>query len=335
MTNEVLTPPELEPRSNKPVPEALHELPQAGRPSADHLGIGGGLQEEGIFSSLWANLRDAVYPQKLPPLVLTSQPIAVPDRMKVKRSPASTATAIVIHALLLLLIGYLLYKVKVKFAPPVKVAAVVDIDAPPIAPSAADVAHGGGSNRDATPATKGVPPPPQKIHVELMHPIIEHPKIEMAPSVDIQPIKMVTSPLNIGDPTAPKVGGPTSYGAGGGGGLGNGDHGNGLGSGSDKGTGGGAYTPGQGGVSVPVPIYTPEAEFSPEARRNKFQGDVDVDCIVDANGNVQAPHVVRDPGMGLAEQALIAVRTYKFKPAMLNGKPVPVRIEIQVGFTIY
>ena len=332
MSNEVLTPPGQDQQTSKPAPEALHAMPQMGRPSADHLGIGGGLQEEGIFSSLIANVRDVFFPVKLPPLVLTSQPIAVPDRMKVKRSPASTATAIVVHALLLLLIGYLLYKVKVKFAPPVKVQ-TVDLNIPPIAASAPKAMGGGGGNHDIAPATKGLPPPPQKIQVQLMHPIIDHPKIAIAPSLDIQPMKMATSPINIGDINGPKVSGPSSFGPNGGNGLGPG-HDNGLGPGQDAGYGGGAYTVG-GGVSAPIALYTPEAEFSEEARRNKYQGNVDVNCIVDANGNVQLPHVVRDPGMGLAEKALEAVRTYRFKPGMLNGKPVAVRITVEVGFTIY
>jgi len=331
MSNEVLTPPELDPSTNNPAP--LHTLPQDGRPSSDHLGIGGGLQEEGIFASLWANLHDAFFPPKLPPLILTSKPIAVPDRMKVKRSPASTATAIVIHALLLLLIGYLLYKVKVKFAPPVKVA-TVDISTPPIAPIAAKAMGGGGGNRDITPATHGTPPPPVKVPmVPLMKPLIDKPKIEAPPSLVMQPMKMPTNPLNIGDPNGLKVAGPTSYGPGGGGGLGPGN-GGGLGPGTGGNTGGGVYSVG-GGVSAPTLVYGPEAEFSDEARRAKYQGDVDVVCIVDANGNVQNPHVLRDPGMGLAANALAAIKTYRFKPAMKDGKPVAVKIVVEVGFTIY
>src|SRR5580704_13106606 len=108
MPNDRLTPQDLDPDKSKSA--LLHAEPQHGRPSSDHLGIGGGLQQEGVFASLWSSLRDTFFPVKLPPLVLTSKPIAVPDRMKTKRSPASTATAIVIHALIILLIGWLLYK---------------------------------------------------------------------------------------------------------------------------------------------------------------------------------------------------------------------------------
>ena len=309
-------------------------MPESGRPSSDHLGIGGGLQEEGIFSSLWANLHDAFFPPKLPPLVLTSKPIAVPDRMKVKRSPASTATAVVIHVLLILLIGWLIYKVKVQLAAPAKVT-TVDISTPPIGPLAAKAMGGGGGNHDATPVTKGKIPPPQKIQVAVQKPLIDQPKIPMPPSLDLQKnLKLPNVALpNLGDPNAAKVAGPGSLGSGGGGGIGQGT-GNGLDNGSGGNYGGGVRTVG-GGVSAPQLIYGPEAEFSDEARRAKYQGDVDVVCIVDANGNVQNPRVLRDPGMGLAANALAAIRTYRFKPAMEHGKPVAVKIVVEVGFTIY
>jgi protein TonB len=39
--------------------------------------------------------------------------------------------------------------------------------------------------------------------------------------------------------------------------------------------------------------------------------------------------------MGLVEKALEAVRQYKFKPAMNNGKPVPVDLYIDVNFQIF
>jgi protein TonB len=39
--------------------------------------------------------------------------------------------------------------------------------------------------------------------------------------------------------------------------------------------------------------------------------------------------------MGLDEKAVEAVRQYKFKPSMYQGKPVPVEITIEVNFHIY
>jgi TonB family protein len=84
-----------------------------------------------------------------------------------------------------------------------------------------------------------------------------------------------------------------------------------------------------------VLIYAPDPEFSDEARRAKYQGVCVVSLIVDSQGNPQRVRVVRPLGMGLDEKALEAVRQYKFKPAVYQGHPVPVEINIEVNFRIY
>jgi TonB family protein len=115
-------------------------------------------------------------------------------------------------------------------------------------------------------------------------------------------------------------------------GSGNGD---GYGPGTGGGAGGGLYRVG-GGVSAPVALNNVEAEFSDEARRAKYQGVCIISLIVDAQGNPQNPRVVRTLGMGLDEKALEAVRKYKFKPALKDGKiPVPVMISVEVNFRLY
>lgn len=297
--------------------------------SVDHLGIGGALEDEGIFQSLWENLRDTFHPPKLPPLVLTSKPIPVPDRMAVKRSPATTALSVVVHVLILLLIGFLIAKHVLRIVQQKQMVAQVDLT--PIAPLQPKTMGGGGSNNDKTPVTQGKLPPPVKINTPMMHPLIEQPKVPEPPSMDI---KMTTPNMpNFGAINGPAVNGPGSYGMGGGTGMGNGN-GSGYGNGTGGGYGGGVFQVG-GGVSEPIPIHLAEAEFSDEARRAKFQGVVYVTFIVDATGHVKDPHVMRDPGLGLAEKALEAVRTWTFKPAMKAGKPVAVYESGEVSFTIY
>ena len=91
-----------------------------------------------------------------------------------------------------------------------------------------------------------------------------------------------------------------------------------------------------GGVSAPVSLHSVEAEFSDEARRAKYQGVCLISLIVDAQGNPQNIRVARALGMGLDEKAIEAIRQYKFKPAMKDGKtPVPVMITIEVDFRLY
>ena len=90
-----------------------------------------------------------------------------------------------------------------------------------------------------------------------------------------------------------------------------------------------------GSVRPPSVLYSVEPEFSEEARKAKFSGNVQVYLWVDENGLPSHVRVVRGVGMGLDEKAIEAVRQYKFKPAMMNGKPVKVDLYIDVNFQIF
>ena len=89
------------------------------------------------------------------------------------------------------------------------------------------------------------------------------------------------------------------------------------------------------GVSAPTLIFAPDPEYSEQARRAKYQGVCVVSLIVDAQGNPQRVQVVRHLGKGLDQKAIEAVRQYKFEPAMHNGEPVAVEVNIEVNFKIY
>jgi len=132
-------------------------------------------------------------------------------------------------------------------------------------------------------------------------------------------------------PNSPNVG--TSLGNGHGTGLGSGN-GSGIGPGSGGNMGGGVRRIG-GGVSPPQVLFAPEPEFSEEARKAKVAGVVTVYLQVDTNGRPTHVSVVRGIGLGLDEKAIEAVRQYKFKPAMENGKPVVVEMHVEVNFQIF
>lgn len=89
-----------------------------------------------------------------------------------------------------------------------------------------------------------------------------------------------------------------------------------------------------GSVSPPWVISKVDPEFSEQARAEKFMGTVVVGLIVDTNGVPQNLHVIRGVGHGLDEKALEAIRQYRFRPAMENGKPVPVRVNVEINFRI-
>jgi TonB family protein len=90
-----------------------------------------------------------------------------------------------------------------------------------------------------------------------------------------------------------------------------------------------------GGVSAPLVIHQVPPEYSAEAKAAKFNGIVLVNLIVDANGLPQNVHVLRGVGMGLDMKALEAVKQYRFKPAMEDGRAVPVELNIEVNFKIF
>jgi TonB family protein len=88
------------------------------------------------------------------------------------------------------------------------------------------------------------------------------------------------------------------------------------------------------GVTRPKPVHTPEPEFSEFARRFHMEGTVVLKIIIDKTGAVVRPEIARPLGSGLDEKAVEAVRSWKFKPAMRDGKPVAVEMTIEVAFNL-
>jgi protein TonB len=328
MANQVLRPPEVD-SNDKPTELTFLK----------------GVDYEPAWKTLAGNIYDLLYPRKLPPLQLTSKPIPVIDRMAVKRSPASSAISITVHVLIILAIiaAFLFGRAKMKK----KTEQVTNIDVTqymPIAPNGPQMGGGGGGGaHDILQAPKGkLPKFEQDPIVPPMVVKNDHPKLVEDPAIMMpKDIQLPNNNLpNLGDPKTSVVG-PAANGTGDAGGMGSGSgggigsgNGNGYGPGTGGGYGGGLYHVG-GGVSAPQLIFAPDPEFSDEARRAKYQGVCVVSLVVDAQGNPQRVQVVRHLGMGLDEKALEAVRQYKFKPATLQGKAVPVEVNIEVNFRIY
>jgi len=301
------------------------------------LGIDPQLEGESVFASLWSSLRDIFFPTKLPPLVLESKPIAVADPMAVKRDPVSTGIAVVFHALVILLLFWVGHRILTAPVPVKKIVATVDLNAPVpkvIAKPSLKPMGGGGGAHDMAPVSKGrLPKFAQEQIVPPSRPPEIPPKLAVDPTLVMQPnLKMTNNMMpNLGDPRSPNVG--VSLGNGGRGGIGSGD-GSGLGPGNGGNTGGGTFQIGN-GVSAPILIFQPDPEFSEEARKAKFQGEVLVNLIVDATGRPTRVRVIRPVGMGLDEKALEAVRQYKFKPARKGAQAVAVELNVAVNFQIF
>lgn len=101
-----------------------------------------------------------------------------------------------------------------------------------------------------------------------------------------------------------------------------------------------------GGVLPPAPTKTPEAKFSDESRKyarsvmkqqhiKRFEAKSLVGLTVDTNGLPLQICMLNELGHGFDRRAFDAVSEYRFKPATLDGKPVPVRLAVEVKFALW
>jgi protein TonB len=106
-----------------------------------------------------------------------------------------------------------------------------------------------------------------------------------------------------------------------------------------------------GGVSIPKVLHQVEPQFTKEARKQKVSGIALVNLIVDTEGHPMGVHILRSvadaldkkhhnekhvaAAQTLDQAAVDAVKQYTFEPAMFQGKPVPVELNVEVNFQIF
>jgi protein TonB len=197
---------------------------------------------------------------------------------------------------------------------------------------------GGGPTKMPDPPRKAEAVGKEKVTVPAAKP----PKIDNpAPPKDIPPQPQVTIPaVNAasgitempgalsGLPSTPSTGSGTGTGAGAG-------TGSGLGAGYGGGFGGGAYRPGSGIVSPRV-LQEVKPAYTADAMRAKIQGTVWIEAIVLPDGSVGNVQITRslDPTFGLDQEAIKAVKRWRFVPGTRRGEAVPVLVEIELTFTL-
>ena len=98
------------------------------------------------------------------------------------------------------------------------------------------------------------------------------------------------------------------------------------------------------GVTPPKPTFVPEVTLPEEARgffRNSLAIERDqhvavfvtlVGLTVDIEGMPRDICVVKEAGHGLDKRAFDSVAKYRFDPATFDGKPVPTRVVVEIGF---
>lgn len=204
---------------------------------------------------------------------------------------------------------------------------------------------GGGGTREPLPPPRardaghdGVTLPVARPLVAAQEPLDAAPPPEQA-MLDTVPQASGTALLTgLPDawPSPALSGGPGAgggIGTGTGTGLGSGT-GPGLGPGSGGGFGGGAYRPG-GGVVAPTLLRQVIPKYTADALERKIQGTVVLEVVVGRDGVPAAIRVARslDRG-GLDQEAIAAVRQWRFTPGRLGDTPVDVLVTIWVDFRV-
>jgi protein TonB len=315
-----------------------------------HLLVAQEMFEEPLWKSLFGQLDEFFFPKKLPPLKLESKPEPVKDIWgfyNYKKNGVLGSTGVHILIAAAIVAGTITWTHS-KPTPIVKaIVVLVDpADIPNLKPGrTVSGGGGGGGDHDVLQASKGRLPKFSLTQITPPAVILrnEHPKLAVEPTIVIPPeVKLVAANNmpNIGNPLSGQVmpsngsGSGSGIGEGSGGGIGKGE-GPGYGAGKGGGTGGGLYHRGE-GASDPAIISQVDPEFSEEARKAKFQGLCVLSIIVEPDGTPSNIRVSSSLGMGLDEKAIEAVKKWKFRPSMKDGRPVRYGpVEVDVDFHLY
>lgn len=209
---------------------------------------------------------------------------------------------------------------------------------------------GGGGNQMKEPPRKVELPGRDKISVPVEKAVnLEPPKLKEEPKPDPAPLMNLPAlAMASGTNTLPGVltglppdaslsqGSGTGGGAGAGRGTGIGPgRGSGLGPGEGGGTGGGVYRPGN-GVELPRILREVKPQYTADAMRAKVQGVVELEAVVLPDGSVGDVRVTHslDPVFGLDDEAIKAVKQWRFAPGTRLGQPVAVLVGIELTFTL-
>ena len=89
-------------------------------------------------------------------------------------------------------------------------------------------------------------------------------------------------------------------------------------------------------VTLPVPVRSVKPGYTAAAMDAHIEGKVVLDVVVLDDGKVGEVAVTEslDKEYGLDTQAVEATKQWLFKPGMKDGKPVAVRVAMEMVFTL-
>ncbi len=95
------------------------------------------------------------------------------------------------------------------------------------------------------------------------------------------------------------------------------------------------YRPGE-GIKPPRLVKEVKPNYTPEAMRARIEGWVKLEAVVLATGEVGDVDVIEslDKVYGLDDEAVKCMGQWRFEPGTKDGKPVAVRVEVEMSFTL-
>lgn len=88
----------------------------------------------------------------------------------------------------------------------------------------------------------------------------------------------------------------------------------------------------KGCVTPPSVTYAPKPTFPMNERKARHEGTVKLTLVVGSDGNPRNVAVSQTLSPDFDESAVEAVKQWKFKPAIKDGRAVPVSIAVEVAF---
>jgi TonB family protein len=86
------------------------------------------------------------------------------------------------------------------------------------------------------------------------------------------------------------------------------------------------------GVLPPQVVHRVEPQYSPQANRQMRAGGVILDAVIPEDGSPRIVRVIQSMDWELDENAINALKQWRFSPAMKDGRPVKVRMNIAINF---
>jgi len=96
------------------------------------------------------------------------------------------------------------------------------------------------------------------------------------------------------------------------------------------------YTKDDKDVKPPVVVADKKPSYTAAAMRKKIEGGVELQAVVDKEGRPTDVKVVKslDKENGLDAEAVAALKEWRFKPATKDGKPVLMKVSVEMTFTL-